>query len=364
MGNDNRKKESLRIPVWMIAALLAAICTLCLPLSAGAATYTQKKPALAPYTVSSYKTVKNTHYVIPDHAYEYYSSDVMKSQKGYRTTFTRSMSTLMLTSGGTPMDPQSMAITPDGRYLYIVYLIDHGGVNNLNARGRLVRFDLNALRQDNGGQIPDQVNSKDTRYVKTGPLIVFGHCQSLAYNPKTKSLWFVAKPGYSKTCVKELDMNTFRVKNTVNYSLKSTVSMGYTLAFDKRGNAYFYTSSKNGTWSPKRSIKIYKGTVSRRSVRWHLVMQGIRYANGPIRSGNNIIQGMGYNPKLDRLYFVSDSSILSVPAGKLGRLKPSDVRESVFGGHREFEGVAFDGQGRGLLLTNRPYEVMRTGDGF
>ena len=63
MGNDNRKKESLRIPVWMIASLLAAICTLCLPLSTGAATYTQKKPALAPYTVSSYKTVKNTHFI-------------------------------------------------------------------------------------------------------------------------------------------------------------------------------------------------------------------------------------------------------------------------------------------------------------
>ena len=32
--------------------------------------------------------------------------------------------------------------------------------------------------------------------------------------------------------------------------------------------------------------------------------------------------------------------------------------------HWEREGIAFDGQGRGLLLTNRPYEVMRTGDGF
>lgn len=351
--NVLKKTVTSCITILFVACLAASI----MASDASAKTYNQKESALKPYTAKNYTTVKNTRYVIPKYTYNHDYSGILKTNKGFSASFRHEMYI------DSP-NPQCAVVTPDGKYLYVVDLKDHGGVMNYNARGRLLRYDLEALRKDNEGSLPSDVDIDDSKYVKTGPWIVFGHCQSLAYNPKNGTLWFIAKPGNWKSSIKQIDLNTFTVKNTINFKLKKTVKMGFTLAFDKRGNAYFYTSSKNGNWCPKNSIKIYKGKVEGKKVKWELVMQGIRWANGPRNGGNNIIQNLGYNPKTDRLYFVSDNSIMSVPAAKIGHLKKNDVRESVFKSKREFEGITFDKKGRGFFLTNRPSEVMSTGKGF
>jgi len=191
------------------------------------------------------------------------------------------------------------------------------------------------------------------KYIKIGPKFNTGHGQSLAMNPKNGQLWFIGAPVKVHSNVQQVSTSTLKPTKKINFMLKSTVTMGSNLTFDKKGNAYFFTYS-NGGWAPKGAVKIYKGKINKKSVKFHLVMQGLRYRPGTKP------QSMDYNVKRNRLYFLSDSSISSVPVSKLGHLKPSQVEATNLNGKREFESLQFTKNGAGYLMTNKAAELMKT----
>lgn len=152
--------------------------------------------------------------------------------------------------------------------------------------------------------------------VKVGKTFTTGHGQSLAMNPKNGQLWFVKTPGASggTATVQRLSKSSLKPYQTVNFKLRSSdghkVTMGSNLTFDKAGHAYF-SSFVSGS----KKMKIYKGTISAKHVKFSLVMQGLKYRPGTVN------QSIGYSKHSNRLYFVSDEAISSVPVSKLGKLK-------------------------------------------
>lgn len=125
--------------------------------------------------------------------------------------------------------------------------------------------------------------------------------------------------------------------------------MNSTLAFDRQGYAYF------SSYSGRRSLRVYRGTMNDHGVHFKLMMQGLAYRPGQTH------QSIAYNPHNDRLYFVSDDAISSVPVKKLRQrqVTPKDVHASVFASQREFEGLSFTAAGQGYLILNRGAELMR-----
>jgi hypothetical protein len=89
-------------------------------------------------------------------------------------------------------------------------------------------------------------------------------------------------------------------------------------------------------------------------VYFRLIAQGLRYGPGTHS------QGIGYDQYSNRLVFVADGCIISVPVNKLGALTKADVKQTQFKTKREFESVIFDAKGRGYLLTNRNPETLRS----
>ncbi|MDN5576244.1 MAG: hypothetical protein L0G32_09805 [Pediococcus sp.] len=100
-------------------------------------------------------------------------------------------------------------------------------------------------------------------------------------------------------------------------------------------------------------MKSFKGKIYTKSVKFKLVMQGIKYAPGPRT------QSLAYNKKRNRLYMIADDSVISVPVSKLGKLKKSDVQSTQFSAKREFEGMQFTSDGSSYLLTNKGAEIMQ-----
>ncbi|MBP5818037.1 hypothetical protein J8136_12815 [Lactiplantibacillus plantarum] len=118
------------------------------------------------------------------------------------------------------------------------------------------------------------------------------------------------------------------------------------------GQAYYWTHAsqlRNG------NVTLYRGTISSTTgVHFEQLAQGL--ANNP----GFFAQSIGYNEVTGRLYLVSDESITSLPAAKLGHLTTSQVGEANFAGDREFEGLVFMHHSQeGFLLTNRGIELMR-----
>lgn len=271
-------------------------------------------------------------------------------------------------SSGDWGNPQSVVLSKDGNTLYELVML-----NKSKQTGRIVKYNLGqlrskyhisttnmtALRRATYDHSVNRLSATDKgilKYVKVGPTFKAGHGQSLAQNPKTGELWFVGAAAVNAN-VQRVSTKTLKPNKRINFRLKSTVAMGENLTFDKKGNDYFYTYS-NGGWAPKNSLKIYKGTINSKSVKFHLVMQGLRHNPG-WKS-----QSIAYNAKNNRLYFVSNSSIASVPASKLGKLKAKDVKAVKLSGHREFEGLQFDSKGAGYLLVNRGAELLKTTGSF
>ncbi|GAB5051718.1 hypothetical protein [Pediococcus ethanolidurans] len=199
---------------------------------------------------------------------------------------------------------------------------------------------------------------KVLKAIKVGPKFKnFGHGQSLAYNPKDSShLWFVGTGLASgnhvstKANVQRVKISTLKPDKKINFRFKSKsgyIAGGLNLAFDKSGNAYL--DSKTGS----RSLKLFKGKIYTKSVKFSLVMQGIKYAPGPRT------QSLAYNKKRNRIYMIADDSVISVPFSKLGKLKKSDVQATQFSAKREFEGMQFTSDGSSYLLTNKGAEIMK-----
>lgn len=202
------------------------------------------------------------------------------------------------------------------------------------------------------------------KYITRSNELVTGHGQAMAYNPKTRKLWYMPNMKHKKCRAIMVNPNTMKPEGGVDFKFKSNIQCPSTLAFDKYGNAYCYArTTKKKKKVPKSVAKIYKGTLSLTNPRFQLVMQGLRWTPGTTP------QSLGYNPKSDRLYLVSDRSIVSIPATKIRNaskpsLTPSDVRATRWSFSKEFEGITFDNTGNGYFLTNKPDEVMLVNKGF
>ncbi|KRK56915.1 hypothetical protein [Fructilactobacillus fructivorans] len=246
-------------------------------------------------------------------------------------------------------NPQSVVL--HGQYAYVMYTF-YGGSNT----GFVVRYDLKKLQQL-GFNLPGYMSKfrhSKTQLdgIKIGPIFKTGHGQSLAYNPKNKQMWFVKQNGF-KPVVQRFDMDTLKPMQEVKVKINSSgpVPMGMVLAFDKRGNAYFYSITHHGI-APRGSVKIYRGQISDKDAQFKLIPQVIRHAPGIVP------QSLAYNAQNNNLYLVSNGGIMRLPVSKLGHLKKSDVRTIITDGHREFEGLSFE-DGKGMLLVNRGPELMR-----
>ncbi|MGA3270473.1 hypothetical protein [Lactiplantibacillus pentosus] len=358
----------------------------------GLTSYATSGNVLSPYRSQDFSTVNSSGYTMGKITYTYDSD--------YSTTnsFQTAVHTLPLTKSTNdayskyhfqtavylPIDypgfsrksilgnPQSAAFSKDDHYLYVMYN-DNQQASDENQTGWVIRYDWTKLNQllNASGSSLSMIRRATNRYyrgtttaldrqvlacMKVGPQFKAGHVQSLALNPKTNQLWFIKAYKNSTTAtVQRLSMSTLKPNAIVNFTLKSTVHMGSVLSFDNSGNAYFWTQTKSA-WptAPVNSVKFYKGTLGVNRVHFSLVKQGLSQAPG------QVLQSMSYNSNNGRLYLVSDESIFSVPANKLGKLSTADVSRSNFSGKREFEGLVWQHTSNtGYLLTNKGPELMK-----
>ncbi|MEJ6401064.1 hypothetical protein [Nicoliella lavandulae] len=247
-------------------------------------------------------------------------------------------SAFLMTSQGSP---QSGALV--GKYLYAMYNANRSESDN-DRKDYIVRYDLSKLQNN---QFPADA-------IKQGPEFDGGHGQSLSYNPKTKQLWFlnIARGSDTHAAAELVSKSTLTPTNSVQFKFSSNgSSIDNNLAFDKNGYAYTYVKSGGGN-VPQGAYKIYRGKITTKGVHFDLMKSAIRHSAGAIP------QGFGYNPKNGRLYFVSDSSIVSAPANKLNNLSKSDVKYIHADSTREFEGLLFNASGKGFLISLRPDELM------
>ncbi len=370
-------KRKRILPVFLILFMVLAVVRPTEVSSAGIETYTQKGNALEPYEkpVKTYYTVvENKNLTVEKYDYEVTASQKLKITAGRKKGSSLKSflyvgkvnnkgekNLTLVKKFAEVQNPQSVAITPDGHYAYIMYVDKSSASNELNWKGYVIRYDLEGISKNHKAEIKKgkaiTLTTADFKYIKKGPTFVTGHGQAMAYNPATKELWFIGAPKSIKTNLQRINTSTLKPDKKINFTLSDTVPMGNNLAFDSEGNAYFYTRVANNNWptAPKDSIKIYKGTIGKKSVSFRIFMQGIKYPPGPIG------QSFTYNPSNDRLYLVDDGAIMSVPVSKLGKLKPSDVRVSILEHsttRRESEGLAFTADGQGYYLTNKQPELM------
>ncbi|WP_282802516.1 hypothetical protein [Secundilactobacillus kimchicus] len=367
----------MKIKFWLSALTLTLIIG-SLSATGYAKTYVQKGYGLTAYAAKRFKTVNNqncfvkqpgTYSYSPNYlaAYTFQTTPTAYNSVGGNQTVQLKTDLFLPVSyhqSGDLGNPQSIAITPSGSSAYVMYT-KSGGANT----GFVVHYNLRNLRKvvhttNNLAAIRQatnalQKNTLNPQYqnilanIKVGPTFKTGHGQSLAMNPKNNQLWFVQNPGTAGgyTTVQRLSKSTLKPCTTIHYRLRSNrhnrVTMGNNLTFDRSGHAYF-SSYVSGS----RQLKIYQGTINTHQTRFNLIMQGL--ANRPGTKN----QSIGYNSANNRLYFVSDDSISSVPVAKLGHLDSGDIQATTFNSGREFEGLTFDHAGHGYLLTNKGAEIL------
>lgn len=262
-------------------------------------------------------------------------------------------------------NPQSIAVTKSG-YMYIVYC-----PTSTRNRGRIVRFNMKRLKALGVNKNPKLLQSVYVKHhgkysakqkglqkaIKAGGLFETGHGQSLAYNSKNHGL-YMWRDNLTKGAVQPLtggyiqhiSTKTLKPNWAVKFPLVSHgyIHGGHSLAFDKHGNAYFWSNPGNG-------VNVYKGKISAHHVVFRRTDQVFKHLPG------THVQSMGYNPKRGRLYLISDDSVASFPAKQLkghGSLTNQSFDWSELTPKRETEGLTFDGSGHGYLLTNHSPEVL------
>lgn len=382
-GNLVRKHGKATIA---LCAALAVAC--CAPLAApgdalALKTYTQSGYAMAELDTSTCTVLDNKNYGQLSYTFQgcglestpHYLHTIKGNHKATMTTWAYLPKSH--DGSGDMGNPQSVAITPNGRYAYITY----AATDELRSKfglsegtGRIVRYDLKGLDKlgvDSGDMTDFALASRHYRNgytltgrekqlmdcVSFGPWFDMGHGSALAYNSKDKHLWFSERGKGSNAVIERVSVKTLKPDLRIKFKIKKGGIIGNNLTFDKRGYCYYYSYSGGG-WAPKGSIKISRGKIGKKSVRFEQYPQAIRH------SPSKNIQSIGYNPANDRLYLVSNGTTVTVPVKKLGKLKNSDVLVSMFDGRREFEGLAFDSSGRGFLLVNKEPELMRASEGF
>ncbi|UQS84690.1 hypothetical protein MOO46_05420 [Apilactobacillus apisilvae] len=327
--------------------------------------YHQKRLALTSGRIKSY--VKNKNYAIL-HKYKYSHSDGYYSEGTYQkhphnffaaagnfrrnalTDFYLPVSRYKSADMG---NPQSFVKSPDGHYAFVMYSKKVRGRNI--GTSNIVRYDLWKLYQmgfnlKNMDALRRGVkhNAKVRSAIKFGPKINVGHGQSLAYNFHNNTMWYLLMGvNGKKASFVRVNFKTLRPMIKIKFKFSNRYRLSNQLTFDKHGNIYTYIKYLSGR------IVIFKGKFVHNRVYFHTIKQGLLHAPG------RHTQGMGYNPKANRLYFVSDGAITSIPVNKLGHLKPFDVHTTRFNTNREFEGIAFDKHGVGHILMNRGPELAK-----
>ncbi|MDR1292522.1 MAG: hypothetical protein LBJ91_03890 [Clostridiales Family XIII bacterium] len=361
------KAEGNKFRVVRLAAVAALVCVLvmCTVISASAAsTVTQSDWCLSPSAYTSVVDNKDFHV----NSYKYGAgkrdeANVIETSQSDGKKVTFKTKYLLPINFKTPRwsNPQSMAMDENTGYLYVLYTTKAD-----SNTGWIARYDTKKLAKNKisykdlataklSGDSALEKKMRDC--IKYGPQFTTGHGQSLSFNPVTKELWEIkdtsmsVNPGAYAT-VQRINKSTLKPDAAIKFRLKSTVTMGHNLTFDSSGNAYFYTYTGSGEFED--SLKIYKGWISTSAVNFELIPQGLKNSPG------SHSQGIGYNPVSDRLVFVADGCISSVPVDKLGHLSPSDVWQTKFKTNREFESVTFDKDGHAYLLTNRGPEIFRS----
>jgi len=375
----------LRVSVMGRIVLLSVL--LCLGTIAGtgqsaqADSQVRTKFALADYQESKVKVVRNRNLYLrrPDN---YALSSTYEQQGTFQTrpetyTTARGNAPATLTTAlylpvtvhrsGDWANPQSLVVTKNGKTAYVAYL-ETGTVGT----GWLVRYDLAKLRQKFGATTTNMAlirratnaaskgkSSPRQRAVlkamTQGPKFDIGHGQSLALNPKNGQLWLTRSDGIAGNygSAVRVSPKTLRPVRIVDYRLANKngvrLAVNSTLTFDKRGYAYF------SSYSGRHGLRVYRGIMNGRGVHFRLIMQSLAYRPGQTH------QSIAYNAKSDRLYFVSDDAISSVPLAKLikRQVKPRDVQATVFNSQREFEALAFTGSGQSYVLLNRGPELLQ-----
>ncbi|MDR2967032.1 MAG: hypothetical protein LBU74_03690 [Methanobacteriaceae archaeon] len=260
------------------------------------------------------------------------------------------------------------AITIVGKHMYI--LTSHG--YNVK-KGFIVRYDmemLNKYKLNQGKALASlrklgtslKNNENLTKHqklikkaIKIGPVFNTGHGQSLAYNPKTKSLWMWQDDKYLSPKLKlmKINMKTLKpssmYKFTVYYNNKKANKVR-NLAFDKNGNFYFhqFISSSKGD-------NIFKGKIANNEIKIELLAT---IKNRP----GYYAQALALNPVSNRLYLVFDGVFYSIPVDKLCNytLTKNDFEYTILNTKREFEGMSFDKYGNTYLLLIRGTEVLKS----
>ncbi|AMV60261.1 Extracellular protein [Pediococcus damnosus] len=371
---------------WVYGAALQKVAATTMKNINGVPVYTQSAVALQSFDSGKYSVVKNSNHfvtapstygVAPNYSAFDSEANTIKHSAGTGTTnFTTDMylpSTY--NASGDLGNAQSVALV--GNYAYVMYTKQH----TTSDQGFVIRYDLAKLRTyaksandlsvlrraaynklNNKNLTDDQTAALSC--MKIGPTFTTGHGQAMAYDKKTNQIWFIGKSGTSDEMsnLQELSQTTLKPDKEIDFKMGQYQTMPMNLTFDDQGNMYAYVKNA-ASWAPTNSVKVYKGTInSNNTVRFNLVMQGLKYAPGTHS------QSIGFNAANQRLYFVADGSIESVPVNKLGKLSPNDVKEETFQSYdannkktatREFEGLAFDQTGNGYLLSLRGVELMK-----
>jgi hypothetical protein len=261
------------------------------------------------------------------------------------------------------------AVALNGKYMYI--LSSHG--YNVK-KGFIVRYDmdmLNKYKLNKGKNLADlrklgaslRDNENLTKHqqrikkaIRIGPVFNTGHGQSLAYNPKTKSLWMLQDDKYLSTTLKlmKINMKTFKpssmYKFTVNYGNNRKVNKVRNLDFDKDGNFYFHQFL-----SKSKGDNFFKGKLTNKKIKIELL------ATVKNRPGL-YAQAMTINSVTNRLYMAFDGVFYSMPIAKLNdnTLTQRDLKYTILNTKREFEGLAFDKKGTAYLLLIRGTEILKS----
>ena len=262
-----------------------------------------------------------------------------------------------------------------GNYMYVV-VSDPSRPNT----GFIVRYDMSILNKykinQAGSTLPalrkigdylrdgKQLSSTQLeilKAIKIGPKFNIGHGQSLAYNPKTKTLW-MWQDDVTSSNLKLLQISTTTLKpvNLYKFQLEGTgfkISGVHNLAFDKDG--YFYIAIcqvKSGCQVPVGGVKFYRGKISgTKVVNVSCVKSVISHFPGTIH------QSIEINPVTNCLYLISDDVFYMVPISKLlaGTITVKDLKYTKFSTDREFESVTFDPNGKEYLLLLRGPEILK-----
>ncbi|MDH5106680.1 hypothetical protein OQI89_12540 [Lentilactobacillus diolivorans] len=209
-------------------------------------------------------------------------------------------------------------------------------------------------------QNPDMFKYVDIAQTATlSPQVDIGHGQTLSFNPQNQHL-YLAKDNTltdlasrdDNNTVLEMDPNTLKPIREYNFKMYHGDSANlqlHTLAFDKNGNAY---------WGRKlgKGYMFFYGRLDENGVSFQASSSMVGQRGGTTN------QGVAVNPQNNRLYFISDDILTSIPTSQIqdGSFKASDIHYQAFNSGREFESLAFDQDGYGYLLALWPPELMQS----